>query len=174
MRQNNRQVHWRTLLLSLVLCLTFIISGCQSEPPSPYADVQAETTQRGAPKAVARDATQGSEFNQFFPDAADGFERVFTQEKKGFAEAKLKKDGQNMAMLSISDTSSLPNAASKYDQATESIAGYPAVEIGNTQTAILVAERYQVKVLSRDQSFDQENRQDWIQRFNLSELAELK
>jgi len=41
-------------------------------------------------EAVAKEATQGSNFNRFFPAASDGFERVYTQEKKGFAEAKEK------------------------------------------------------------------------------------
>lgn len=169
-----RRVNWRTLVLSLFLCLVLVISGCQTKPPSPYADVQAETSQRNAPSAVAKEASQGSEFNKFFPVASNGFERVFTQEKKGFAEAKLKKDGKNMAMLSISDTSSLPSAAAKYAQATDTIAGYPSVEVGSTQTAVLVGDRYQVKVLSRDPSFDQQSRQEWIQKFNLSGLATLK
>ena len=99
---------------------------------------------------------------------------MYTQEKKGFAEAKLKKDGKNVAMFSISDTSSLPNAAAKYAEATETIAGYPAVEVGSTQTAILVADRYQVKVLSRDPSFDRGMRQAWLEKFKLSKLAALK
>ena len=153
--------------------MVLLVTGCQSQEPSPYADIQAQTSQRNAPGAVVKDATQGSDFNKFFPDSADGFDRVYTQEKKGFAEAKLKKDGKDVAMLSISDTSSLPNAAAKYEQATDDIAGYPSVEVGSTQTAILVADRYQVKVLSRDPSFDQSQRQTWIQKFNLSELAQL-
>lgn len=168
-----RRFNGRQFLLSLVLCLVLLVTGCQNKEPSPYADIQAETSQRNAPSAVAKDATQGGSFNQFFPAASDGFDRVYTQEKKGFAEAKLKKDGKDMAMLSISDTSSLPNAAAKYQQATEEINGFPAVEVGSTQTAILVADRYQVKVLSRDDSFDQALRQTWIKKFKLSELADL-
>lgn len=168
-----RQFKWRSFLFSIVICLAFVVSGCQSQPPSPYAQIQAESTQKNAPKAVAKEATQGSEFNQFFPRAAEGFDRVYTQEKKGFAEAKLNKDGKNVAMLSISDTSSLPNAASKYAEATEKIAGYPAVEVGNTQTAVLVADRYQVKVLSRDPSFDRGLRKAWIEKFDLAKLAKL-
>lgn len=168
-----RRFNGRRLILSAVLCVVLLVTGCQSQEPSPYADIQAQTSQRNAPSSVAKEATQGSSFNQFFPEASGGFERVYTQEKKGFAEAKLKKDGKDVAMLSISDTSSLPNAAAKYEQATEDIAGYPSVEVGSTQTAILVADRYQVKVLSRDPSFDQGQRQSWIQKFQLSELAQL-
>ena len=169
-----RRLNWRSLMLSVGLCLVLFVTGCQTQPPSPYADVQAQTSGRNAPAAIAKDATQGSQFNRFFPKAQDGFERVYTQEKKGFAEAKLKKDGQLVAMLSISDTSSLPSAAAKFQQSPEKIAGFPAVEVGNTQTAILVGDRYQVKVLSRDPSFNKALRQAWIQKFKLSELAALK
>ncbi|MGB8697854.1 MAG: hypothetical protein WCD18_00410 [Thermosynechococcaceae cyanobacterium] len=166
---------WGSIFLSLCLCgLLLISTGCTSQPPSPYAQVQQESTQRDATKAVAKDATQGSEFNAFFPKPAAGFERVYTQEKKGFAEAKLKQDGKDLAMLSISDTASLPTAAQKYAQSTEKIAGYPTVEVGTTQTGVLVADRYQVKVLSRDPGFTKSDRQDWIARFDLNGLAKLR
>jgi hypothetical protein len=166
---------WGSILLSICLGgLLLISTGCASQPPSPYAQVQQESTQRGAPKAVAKEATQGSEFNKFFPKPAAGYDRVYTQEKKGFAEAKLNKDGKNIAMLSISDTASLPTAAQKYTQSTEKIAGFPTVEIGTTQTGVLVAGHYQVKVLSRDPSFTKSDRQDWIQKFDLNGLSKLR
>jgi hypothetical protein len=165
---------WGSILISLCLCgFLFLTTGCASQP-SPYAQAQQESTQRNAPKAIAKAATQGSEFNQFFPDASDGFERVYTQEKKGFAEAKLKKNGSDFAMLSISDTTSLPTAAAKYAQTTSKIQGYPALEIGTTQTGVLVANRYQVKVLSRNLAFTQSDRQAWIERFDLRGLSKLK
>jgi hypothetical protein len=166
---------WRNVLLSIGLCgLLLISSGCAAKPPSPYAQVQQESTQRGAPKAVAKTATQGSEFNRFFPKPGNGFERVYTQEKKGFAEAKLKKDGKDMAMLSISDTSSIPAAAQKYAQSTEKIAGFPTVEVGTTQTGVLVGGHYQVKVLSRNPSFDKGDRKEWIAKFDLQGLSKLR
>lgn len=163
---------WGSLLLSICLGgLLLLGTGCSSQPPSPYAQVQQESTQRGAPKAIVKQATQGSEFNTFFPKPADGYERVYTQEKKGFAEAKLNRDGKTVAMLSISDTASLPTAAQKYQQSTEKISGYPTVEVGTTQTGVLVANRYQVKVLSRDPSFTKSDRQTWIKKFDLNGLA---
>jgi hypothetical protein len=160
-------------VIPVCLSLLLLLTGCASQPPSPYAKAQQESTQRGAQPAVAKTATQGSQFNKLFPDAANGFERVYTQEKKGFAEAKLKKNGKDVAMLSISDTSSLPTAAQKYAQSTTKIAGYPSVEVGATQTGILVADRYQVKVQSRDPSFTQADRQAWIQKFDLKGIAKL-
>ncbi len=160
-------------LTALLLALILVVSGCAAAPPSPYEQVQQESTQRNAPAAVAREATQGSEFNRFFPPEEDGYERIYVQEKKGFAEAKLKKDGKDVAMLAISDTISLPEAAAKFQSSTTEIAGYPALEIGTTQTAILVANRYQVKVLSRDPSFSASDRRAWIEKFDLAGLAQL-
>lgn len=165
---------WRKYVVPVCLSLVLLLTGCATKPPSPYAQVQQETTQRGAQPAVAKTATQGSQFNRFFPQPSSGFERVYTQEKKGFVEAKLKKDGKDIAMLSVSDTSSLPTAAQKYAQSTSKIAGYPSVEVGSTQTGILVANRYQVKVQSRDPSFTQSDRQAWIQKFDLNGIAKLR
>ena len=49
---------------------------------------------------------EGKKLNPFLPaDGTDGYSRTFTQEKDGFVEAKLKKDGQDVAVLSISDAS---------------------------------------------------------------------
>jgi hypothetical protein len=166
--------HWRRFIAPFLLSVVLLVTGCSATATSPYSQAQQESTGRNAPAAVAKNAEQGSSFNQFFPPSAYGLERVYTQEKKGFAEAKLKKDGKDMAMLSISDTVSLPSAAQKYQQSTETIAGYPAVEIGSTQTGILIADRYQVKVLSRDPAFSKSDRQAWLQRFDLNGLAKLK
>lgn len=77
-------------------------------------------------------------------------------------------------MLSISDTLSTPSAAAKYQKSTTQIAGYPAVEIGDTQTGVLVGGRYQVKVISRAPSFTARDREAWLERFNLNGLARLK
>ena len=109
---------WRKGLFGILLCSTLIISGCQPKTPSQFSQAQQDSTQRNAPPAIAKDATQGSEFNKFFPKAQSGYDRVYTQEKKGFAEAKLNKDGKNVAMLAVSDTKSLPSAAAKFQNAT--------------------------------------------------------
>jgi len=69
-------------------------------------------------------AKQGSNFNKFFPPAGNGFERVYTREKKAL-QAKLKKAGVRMALLSSFLIHSA-NAAAKYQQSTKKIAGYPA------------------------------------------------
>jgi hypothetical protein len=154
--------------------MLLLVSACAKEAPSRFDQAQQESSQQRSGQAVAKEATQGSNFNKFFPSAGNGFERVYTQEKKGFAEAKLKKGGKDVALLSISDTLSTPSAAAKYQQSTKKIAGYPALEIGNTQTGVLVGGRYQVKAISRDPSFTQSDRAAWLERFNFNGLARLK
>jgi hypothetical protein len=134
--------------------------------------VQQETSERGAPAAVAKEAEQGSSFNQFFPRSVPGYEIVPAQEKKGFAEYKVNQDGKNVAMLAISDTTGTP-AAQKFQASTMRIADYPAVEQGQNATAVLVGDRYQVKVLSRDPAFTKEDRAAWITKFNLRGLEGL-
>ena len=168
-----RSSHWQKILAALILSVTLMVAGCTRPDTSPYAQTQQETTQRGAPAAVAREAEQGSRFNKFFPTGGNGYSVVYTQEKKGFSEAKLKRNGQDVAMLSISDTVSLPAAADKYKAATETLAGYPVLDIGNTQTGVLVGDRYQVKVQSRDPSFTPQDRRNWLQKFDLNGLSKL-
>lgn len=166
----------RRVLAALVLCaLLLFTSACTAtQAPGRFDQAQQESSKQRSGQAVAKAATQGSEFNKFFPPASDGLQRVYTQEKKGFAEAKLKKDGKDVAMLSISDTKSTPIAATKFKSSTKKIGGYPAVEVGNTQTAILVGDRYQVKVLSRDPSFTASDREAWLKKFNLNGIARLQ
>ena len=95
------------------------------------------------------------------------------EEKDGFAEAKLKQDGNTVAMMSVSDTASNPSATTKYQNSQRSIAGYPLAEVGSTATSLLVADRLQVKVLSRDDSFTASDREAWLEKFDLAGLAKL-
>jgi hypothetical protein len=163
----------RRILLSLSLVCMLALTACTPKPTSQFDQAQDLSTKPGS-VAVARNSTQGSEFNQFFPKPAAGYERVYTQEKKGFSEAKLKKDGKDLAMLAISDTISLPSAAAKFQQSTQEISGFPSVDVGTTQTAVLVGNRYQVKVLSRSPDFTREDRVAWIQKFDLKGLSRLQ
>jgi hypothetical protein len=166
---------WRKALIPLLLSAVLLFSACSSKAPSPYAQTQKETSGRNAPAAVAKNAEAGGEFNKFFPQGSAGYARVFSQEKKGFAEAKLNKAGKNVAVLSISDTSSLPAAAKKYEKSISKLNNYPLID--DTQlksTSVLVNNRYQVKVASRDPSFTAEDRQMWLQKFNLGGLSTLK
>lgn len=164
----------RRILAVLLLSVLLLTTACTPKEPGRFDQVQKESTQQKRGQAVAKNATQGSEFNKFFPSDQAGYQRVFTQEKKGFAEAKLKKDGKDIAMLAISDTNSTPGTAASYSNSTKKIAGYPAREIGKTQTSVLVNGHYQVKVLSRDPSFTASDRAAWIEKFNLAGLSQLK
>lgn len=165
---------WYQGWCALLLCGALLLTGCATAPPSPYADIQEETTGSSAPPAVAREAIAGGTFNQFFPDSAAPFEVVPSQEKQGFAEYKLNEGGTTVAMLSINDTASNPEAATKFLDSTEQIGGYPAVDIGSQQTALLVSDRFQVKVQSRDDSFDREDRVAWLEQFDLTGLSRLE
>ncbi|ACK70508.1 conserved hypothetical protein [Gloeothece citriformis PCC 7424] len=165
--------HLRRILTVFVLATLLLVTACSPEPPSRFEQAQQESTQRGA-SAVVKESTSGGSFNKFFPQAGGGYERVYTQEKKGFAEAKLKQDGKEVAVMAISDTLNNPSATQKFEQSSEKIAGYPAVQQGSQATAILVNDRYQVKVLSRDPSFTADDRQTWLEKFDLNGLAQLK
>jgi len=150
------------------------VTACTTSAPSTYDQVQKDTTGFGKPAAVSKEAEKGGRFNQFFPAKEGDFDVIPSQEKKGFAEYKLNQNGKTLAMLTINDTVSLPAAAIKYKAATEKISGYPTVNQGITATGLLVNDRYQVKVLSRDMSFSQEDRVEWLQKFDLQGLSELE
>ena len=98
---------------------------------------------------------------------------VFTQEKEGFAQAALKKAGSEVAMLSISDVVGNGDATAKFAQSAEKIADQPAVANGSQGTAILVANRFQVQVRSKADSFTADDRKAWIERFSLGDLKAL-
>ncbi|MEM8603949.1 MAG: hypothetical protein AAGF24_08955 [Cyanobacteria bacterium P01_H01_bin.121] len=164
---------WCKRFTPICLSLVLLLSACASAP-SQYDQVQQDTTGFKAEQAVDRQAKPGSTFNPFFPPSADGYEVVPAQEKQGFAEYKLNRAGETVAMLTINDTVSLPAAATKYNDATVEIAGYPAVNQGTTATGILVNGRYQVKVLSRSPAFTERDRAAWIEKFDLVGLAQVQ
>lgn len=161
------------IITVFALSLLLLVSACTSEPPSRFEQAQQESSQRGA-SAVVKESEAGASFNKFFPPPSNGYQRVYTQEKKGFAQAKLKKDGKDVAVLAISDTINNPSAIEKFKTTSDTIAGYPAVQDGTQGTAILVNGRFQVKVMSRDSSFTESDRQLWLEKFDLNGLAQLK
>jgi len=160
------------ILIAGVLAVLLLVTSC-AKAPSQFDQAQQESTARGA-AAVVKESTSGGSFNQFFPPSGGGYERVYTQEKKGFAEAKLKQDGKVLAMLAISDISNNPAAANKFQDSQTTIKGFPSVEQGATASAVLVNNRYQVKVLSREADFTASDRQTWLAKFDLDGLAKLK
>ena len=75
--------NWRRAIAPLILSVLLLVTGCTAKEPSQFAQAQQESTQKGAQPAVAKDATQGSSFNRFFPKPGDGYERVFYTREKG-------------------------------------------------------------------------------------------
>lgn len=156
-----------TRTLSLLLGLALSLAACQKEPSRWDQAASAKPT-----AIAAAESKPGSAFNKFFPaDGVDGHSRVYSAEKPGFAEAKLKKDGKDVAVLSISDTANEADAKGKFASAADKLSGYPLVTVGKNQSAVLVKDRYQVKVSS--QSLDADARKAWLSRFDLAGLAGL-
>ena len=169
----------RKSLSRLVLCLCLVslisVSACNSQPPSRFDQAQQESVSAGKTNtAVSKDATQGAKLNDFFPSNSDEYERVFTQEKDGFVQAKLKFQGKDLATLAIFDTISNPAAKDDFAKATEKVKGFPLVQKGSTGTAVLVGDRYQVSIRSASPDFDQEKRKVWLAKFDLEKLANLQ
>lgn len=167
----------RRILTGLLLCVLLFTTACTPKAPGRFDQAQQQSSQQRSGQAIAKEATQGAELNKFFPKPQEGYERVYTQEKKSFSEAKLKKAGKEVAVISISDTQGVigtANPAGKFKNSTKTVAGYPSVSQGSTGTAVLVGNRYQVKVQSRNPSFTESDREAWIQKFNLDGLSRLK
>lgn len=178
----------RKILAPFLISVLLLVTACgQTQAPSRWDKAQQESTQKpGSAKQTTADkstaqnpdlpkkAVAGSKLNKYFPSSGGGFDRVFAQEKSGFSEAKLNKGGKNVAMLSINDIAGNPSAATKFQNSTKQIGGYPAVSQGANITAVLVANRYQVKVQSRDPSFTASDREAWLSKFNLRGLASVK
>jgi hypothetical protein len=153
----------------LFLPLVALVVACGGNP----ADTRWASAQRETKPAVSKEALPGSAFNKFFPKAEAPWDLTYKQEKQGTAIASLKKDGKEVATLTVFDTVSEPDVAEKYKEATQALAGCPLVAIGAKGTAVLVANRFQVQVRSTDSSFTEDDRKEWLKRFDLDGLAKL-
>lgn len=163
------------LIISFCLFSLLLLSACSPQPPSRFEQAQQESLDAGNRNtAVDKDAVKGATFNQFFPVSSGEYERVFTQEKSGFVQAKLKRNGEDLATLAIFDTISNPSAKEDFNNATDTINGFPMVEKGTNNTAVLVGDRYQVSIRSSNPNFDLQQRKEWLSKFDLSNLANLK
>jgi hypothetical protein len=161
----------RARLVRTVVAAGFLVlaAGCKKEPSRwDQAAASAKTAAAEAP-SVAK--TDGSKLNAFFPkDGEGGYSRVFTQEKTGFVEAQLKKDGALIATLAISDTTGDEAAKKKFDGASDKVGAAPLVTVGKNQSAALVG-RYQVKVSSP--TLDPAARKAILETFDLRGLTAL-
>jgi hypothetical protein len=165
----------RSLISFFLILIIFLVApGCSSntESTSRFETAQQESTQSGA-VAVAEDAVKGGDLNRYFPKNEGSYKVIYTQEKRGFAQAKLKQDGKEMALMSISDVANNPTAADKFKDSQETIQTYPVVNQGSKATAVLVRDRYQVKIVSRSDTFDENRRKQWLKKFDLDTLAQL-
>ncbi|MGB3536192.1 MAG: hypothetical protein WBA13_22070 [Microcoleaceae cyanobacterium] len=157
--------------IASILALFLLLSGCATVSAPPTAD---PTSTEQVSQPVAAQPVSGGDFNQFFPKGKGDYNVTFRQEKTGFAQAQLSQAGSDVALLSINDIANNPSAANKFNSSSQSIAGYPAVNQGRNTTAILVSDRYQVKIKSNSDSFTPSDREQWLKQFNLTGLARLK
>ncbi|KEF43182.1 MAG: hypothetical protein ER33_00100 [Cyanobium sp. CACIAM 14] len=116
----------------------------------------------------------GTAFNRLFPKPEPGEQLVFTQEKRGFSQARLRQGDQIKALLSISDMLTAPEAREKFRAAPERLQGWPLVEQGSQASALLVADRFQVKVIGQGEGLDAGSRHDLLGAFDLRGLAALE
>ena len=156
-------------ILPIILFAFFVLMSACQPITLPNAQSNGAVVQQ-----VGQTPVPGSRFNKLFPKHEGDFDLVYTQEKVGFVEAKLNKKGDEVATLAISDTATNPSATDKYKAATQKIGGYPAVAVGDNGTAILVANRFQVQVRSKQASFSASDRATWLTKFDLAGLAGLK
>ena len=86
----------------------------------------------------------GPAFNPLFPKPHPGEQLIFTQEKRGFSQARLKEGDTVKALLSISDVITSPATRAKFSGATQELREWPLVDQGSQASALLVADRFQV------------------------------
>ncbi len=154
----------------LVLPLVALVVACGGNP----ADTRWASAQHENKPAVSKEALPGKDFNKFFPRAESPWDLTYKQEKQGTAIASLKKDGKEVATLTVFDTVSEPDVAKEYKESTQALAGCPLMAKGKQGTAVLVANRFQVQVRSTDNSFTEDDRKEWIKKFDLDGIANLK
>ena len=158
------RVSWVTALSVLLMA-----AGACREAKSTRWDEKAAEVKEGKVAPVDKSTVEkGASLNSFFPPEDHGLRRTFTQEKLGYAEAKLVREGKT-AQASISDTNNNPNARAKFDGASDRVKGHPLVTVGKRQSALLVNGRWQVKVSSSD--FDAAERKALLEAFDLAQLS---
>jgi hypothetical protein len=115
----------------------------------------------------------GPAFNPLFPELHTGEQLVFTQEKRGFSQARLKEGETTKALLSISDVLTSPSSRAKFSDAKLELQSWPLVDQGTQASALLVADRFQVKVIGQGAGLTPDDRHDLLNAFDLKALAAL-
>ncbi len=158
------------VVLVLVGWMLWRTLGVKEQPAA-----KTELSTPGATHPVHREeVTAGAKLNSVFPSSDGEYKLVFTQEKTGFAEAALSKGGAKVATLSVSDTEANPSARDKFKSSAKKIGEYPAAANGSMGTALLAGDRYQVQVRSFSPTFTAADRETWLKKFKLAQLAEIK
>ncbi|QPN65737.1 hypothetical protein [Synechococcus sp. CBW1006] len=161
----NRTLRWVVAgVLAAALLLVAVVA-------LPFADWLPGGTVADVPTSQV---VNGSAFNQLFPEPETGEQLVFTQEKRGFAQARLRQGDELRALLSISDVITAPDARAKFSASRAVIKGWPLVEQGSQASALLVADRFQVKVIGQGVGMDPQQRHAVLEAFDLTGLAALK
>ena len=119
------------------------------------------------------DPLPGGEFNKFFPKQGGDYDLVYKQEKTGTAIASWQRDGEEVAILTITDLAKNASAADKFRKAEESVGGYPVTKSGSKGTVALVAGRFQVQVRSAEGQLDHSDRKRLLADFDLDGVAGL-
>ncbi len=155
--------------ISLSLALLLLACGKDEPKSTRWAEAGAAAVAQTATAPTASAAATGS-LNRYFPKDGDGgYKRVFTADKEGYAEAKLQKDGKDVATLTIADTNTAPEAREKFKGASEKIEAFPLMKVGNNQSSALIKDRFQVKVSSP--TLDHEARKAILATFDLKGLG---
>ncbi len=160
--------------LFLLLSSTFLIS-CGTRQQTDTETTTTTTIDNGSmTNEEMPEQVEGGSLNKFFPKEEGAYKIVYNQEKDGFVQASLEEDGKEVATLAVSDLSTNMDTKSKYTESTMQVASYPALTKGSKGTTILVGDRYQVSIRSKEDSFDENMRKVWFEKFDLSGLASLK
>lgn len=159
-----RPLRW---IVGLLLAGALLVGGVLLLP---FADWLPGGTVADLP---LQQVVNGSNFNRLFPPSDPDFRITMSQEKRGFSEARLKQGDQVIALLAISDTITAPEARAKFEQAKQELEGWPLVEQGPHASALLVADRFQVKVIEQGNALDADHRHSLLEDFDLQGLASL-
>ena len=160
----SRRLSWGLgllLIAGLVLGAFFVLPFRSWLPGGTVADVPN------------RLVVNGTALNRLFPAPEAGEKLVFTQEKRGFSQARLKQGDAVRALLSISDVTTSPASRAKFGSSGSALAGWPLVEQGDQSSALLVADRFQVKVIGQGAGLSVDERHELLGAFNLQALAAL-
>lgn len=165
---------FRISFFVLLLSSVFLFSCGGKKNKTTETTTTTTTTNTSTAAEEKPQEVEGGALNKFFPKADGAYKVVYNQEKEGFVQASLEQDGKEVATLAVSDLSTNMDTKAKYEQSTMKVAGYPALSKGSKGTSILVGDRYQVNIRSKEDSFTEDMRKAWFEKFDLSGLAKLQ